>query len=303
MDLCHMPGLARTWCLVGVGRKSVPWRLVHSLPGSQGSEASSIPSPAPGGAGEELQPGLPALDASWSCAHRELGLGHPLGTTWPREQEACTLWASRKVSQTAGHLSLLTLPLPPSWTHWEQPQGADLLCPALGCFLPSLNPSWALAQLADSVGFCGGGGSGSLLWQPPLRSPSSLPSPLPQPLFPSEPAWLGRSLLLPGSVPSWFWVLRSPEALCLCVPGEVLCPEPSRFVSVCLSPWLGSALVLTHPAPLCLLSCPRYLATLALGGVLPPGSLSSSSPHPLFAASLFTFFFFLQCAFLEKVFY
>ena len=35
------------------------------------------------------------------------GPGNLLGTTWPREQEVCTLWAYGKVSQTAGHLLLL----------------------------------------------------------------------------------------------------------------------------------------------------------------------------------------------------
>lgn len=91
--------------------------------------------------------------------------GPPAGTTWPREQEVCTLWASQKVSQTTGapqapvlscFSSLLWVKLPK--VGWAEPQDAGLLgsgtaAPAfstMACEVPGTSWPPAVLTVADA---------------------------------------------------------------------------------------------------------------------------------------------------------
>lgn len=92
---------------------------------------------------------VPGLDASWWCAHGasngSSGPSSLLSTTWPREQEICTLWAFQRSARPQGpsHPPLPSCSLFPIGRKLLQsglagPQGADLLGSGYCCVLPSL---------------------------------------------------------------------------------------------------------------------------------------------------------------------
>lgn len=226
------------------------------------------------------------------------GPGDLLGTTWPREQEVCTLWAFGKVSQTAGtSSSCVRLP---TGEHRAKPQSADLslllrvqLGPAIseksvwnpGHLLPAVpGPAGARVPLRLLQASVVGRGLGLLL------QPSHFghhPSLLPPPLLPPPCCSWGLALSPPDSPDS-----PSSQGLCLCVPGRILgALDLSLSLPVC-----------SHTLTVCLHSCPWNLVAY-LGCVLGlKAFLSSIKPSSISAASLFTFFFFFSKLFWRKCF-
>lgn len=114
------------------------------------SQVPSSPQPSPGGAAPGCEcwawavPGPGCLMVLHRGSNGSPGLSQPLGTTWPREREICTLCASKRSARPPGATSsflalLLSLPRHNySKGSWAHPQDTDLLGSGHCYFWPSL---------------------------------------------------------------------------------------------------------------------------------------------------------------------